>query len=150
MVDPYYRTIHGFCTLLWKEWVQYAYKKPPNPLMASLTHFSFPFAKQFPIFFHFLHLTWALLQQHCQEFQFNEKFLTVIAEAVFSCEYDSLIFDVCSSQTLSFISFRPLKIALVLKETEYPYSCISFVLRTRPYSLIHFFVQLMISSSGTP
>jgi len=76
ILDPYYRTISGFCVLLQKEWF-------------SLRHFPLERTSHTAIkemlyipFIQFLDITWQLTQVFPSQFEFNDRLLMFLAESL--------------------------------------------------------------------
>ncbi|OCT89516.1 hypothetical protein XELAEV_18018137mg [Xenopus laevis] len=75
MLDPYFRTIIGFQSLIQKEWVMSAY-----PFLDRCNHLKRS-DKESPLFVLFLDCVWQLLQQYPAAFQFTETYLTVVHDS---------------------------------------------------------------------
>lgn len=84
LLDPYYRTIEGFCILIEKEWVQAG-------LVAifQLTNcIRFPFEERtsYISFAAFCWLIYSLLSHYNTQFEFNEEFLLFLLDSFLSYE----------------------------------------------------------------
>lgn len=89
LLDPHYRSIHGFQTLIEKEWLMFGHKFSHRCFHLYENENS---VKEFsPIFTQFLDCVWQLQQQYPCAFEFNEKFLIVLHESVHSCEFGTFI-----------------------------------------------------------
>lgn len=87
MLDPYYRTIEGFQTLIEKDWLSFGHKYTER-----CGHISGVDAKESsPIFTQFVDCVWQLTQQFPMSFQFNERYLLTIHDHVFSCQFGTFI-----------------------------------------------------------
>lgn len=89
LLDPYYRSIHGFQILIEKEWLMFGHKFTHRnghiyENEKSLNEIS-------PIFHQFLESVWQLAQQFPCAFEFNERFLTLLLEHVYSCQFGTFI-----------------------------------------------------------
>ena len=88
-LDPYYRTIQGFATLIQKEWISMGHR--------FATRFSLgtsPTDETSPIFFQFLESVFQLMTQNPTAFQFNEDYLVAILhQGVLSCRFDTFLYD---------------------------------------------------------
>nr|XP_010968482.1 myotubularin-related protein 10 [Camelus bactrianus] len=75
MLDPYFRTITGFQSLIQKEWVMagYQFLDRCNHLKRS--------EKESPLFLLFLDATWQLLEQCPAAFEFSEAYLAVLHDS---------------------------------------------------------------------
>lgn len=80
MLDPYYRTLEGFAILIEKDWCSFGHmfkKRCGHPTSDQTS----------PIFQQFLDAVYQLTLQFPTHFQFNELFLSKIAEGVYSSWY---------------------------------------------------------------
>lgn len=74
MLDPYFRTISGFCILIEKEWLSFGHMftnrtfAPSSPVERS------------PIFVLFLDCVWQIMQQFPHSFEFDEELLIILAD----------------------------------------------------------------------
>jgi len=80
MVDPFYRTMEGFCVLLGKDWVSYGF-----PFLDETINWAEP------VLFHFIHCVWTLLQQNPQEFEFNQEFLAFVLDSFISSQFSTFL-----------------------------------------------------------
>lgn len=80
MLDPYYRTLEGFAILIEKDWCSFGHmfqKRCGHPTSDQTS----------PIFLQFIDAVYQLTLQFPTHFQFNELFLSTVAEAVYSSWY---------------------------------------------------------------
>ncbi|XP_002164142.1 myotubularin-related protein 6 [Hydra vulgaris] len=86
LLDPYYRTIHGFQILIEKEWLSFGHKFTHRCglLMHDAKEVS-------PIFTQFLESVWQLMNQFPTAFQFNERFLLEIHDHLYSCQFGTFL-----------------------------------------------------------
>lgn len=86
MLDPFYRTIEGFQSLVEKEWLAFGHKFTDRCglLQGDPKEVS-------PVFTQFIDCVWQLLQQFPSAFQFNERFLLILHDHVFSCQFGTFI-----------------------------------------------------------
>ncbi|XP_054997361.1 myotubularin-related protein 10 [Sorex araneus] len=75
MLDPYFRTITGFQSLIQKEWVMAAY-----PFLDRCNHLKRS-EKESPLFLLFLDAVWQLLEQQPAAFEFSETYLAVVLDS---------------------------------------------------------------------
>jgi hypothetical protein len=87
LVDPYFRTIHGFCILIEKEWISFGHR------FASRYGNTSKDKNQSPIMIQWLDAVFQVLRQFPIAFQFNGLMLSDIAEALYSCEYGTFLAD---------------------------------------------------------
>ncbi|KAM8961599.1 myotubularin-related protein 12 isoform 2-T2 [Pelodytes ibericus] len=76
MMDPYYRTQHGFQSLIQKEWVMggHCFLDRCNHLRRN--------ENEAPVFLLFLDCVWQLVQQYPLAFEFSETYLTVLSDSI--------------------------------------------------------------------
>lgn len=95
ILDPHWRTINGFQSLIQKEWVALG-----HPFANRLGHVVKQDIEQSPLFLLFLDCVWQLLQQYPMAFEFTETYLTTLWDSahisifdtfLFNCEHDRLI-----------------------------------------------------------
>jgi myotubularin-related protein 1/2 len=80
MLDPYYRTLSGFASLVEKDWCSFGHQ-----FQRRCSH---PTSDQTsPIFLQFIDAVYQLTLQFPTHFQFNELLLSSVAEAVYSSWY---------------------------------------------------------------
>lgn len=86
MLDPYYRTMHGFQVLIEKEWLAFGHKFTERCgfLQSDLKETS-------PVFLQFLEGVWQLQEQFPFAFQFNERFLLTIHDHLYSCQFGTFL-----------------------------------------------------------
>nr|XP_022909063.1 myotubularin-related protein 10 [Onthophagus taurus] len=88
ILDPIYRTKHGFQRLIQKEWVVLGH--PFRNRLGLLEDYQ---NEPAPYFLLFLDCVWQLLQQNPQAFQFNETYLTTLWDSVHVSIFDTFIFN---------------------------------------------------------
>ncbi|PKU41446.1 hypothetical protein llap_8254 [Limosa lapponica baueri] len=87
MLDPYFRTIVGFQSLIQKEWVMagYQFLDRCNHLKRS--------DKESPLFLMFLDCVWQLLEQYPAAFEFSETYLTVLYDSARISLFGTFLFN---------------------------------------------------------
>eukprot|EP00045_Choanoeca_perplexa_P012312 m.133819 g.133819 ORF g.133819 m.133819 type:complete len:584 (+) comp15960_c0_seq1:89-1840(+) len=86
MLDPYYRTTHGYCVLIEKEWLSFGHK------FLDRNGFIKGHAKEVsPIFLQLLECTWSLQRQYPHAFEFNESFLIALHDCLHSCKFGTFL-----------------------------------------------------------
>lgn len=87
MLDPHFRTIPGFQSLVQKEWVMsgYQFLDRCNHLKRS--------EKESPLFLLFLDATWQLLEQHPAAFEFSETYLAVLGDSTRISLFGTFLFN---------------------------------------------------------
>jgi hypothetical protein len=113
-IDPYFRTIEGFITLVEKEWISFGHRfnersghlssesifkseldDSNNAIKSMSTHFKKKRALKFtsPIFHQFLDCIYQLTVQYPSEFEINERFLRRLLYHLYSCQYGNFLHD---------------------------------------------------------
>uniref|UniRef100_A0A8C1NI58 Myotubularin-related protein 12 n=1 Tax=Cyprinus carpio TaxID=7962 RepID=A0A8C1NI58_CYPCA len=89
MLDPYYRTLMGFQSLVQKEWVAgcHAFLDRCNHLHQKDKEY------HSPVFLLFLECVWQLVHQHSPAFQFSETYLTVLSDSVHVPVFSTFLFN---------------------------------------------------------
>ncbi|KAJ8380442.1 hypothetical protein SKAU_G00012200 [Synaphobranchus kaupii] len=89
MIDPYFRTLAGFQSLVQKEWVAggHSFLDRCNHLHQKDKEC------QSPVFLLFLECVWQLLQQHGPAFQFSETYLTVLSDSLYVPIFSTFLFN---------------------------------------------------------
>lgn len=87
LLDPYYRTLQGFAVLVQKEWLSFGHKF--NHRCGHLKQRSEN--ERSPIFIQFLDCVWQLQQQYSCSFEFNEDFLSFLADHLYSCLFGTFL-----------------------------------------------------------
>ncbi|XP_044774236.1 myotubularin-related protein 10 [Neomonachus schauinslandi] len=87
MLDPHFRTITGFQSLIQKEWVMagYQFLDRCNHLKRS--------EKECPLFLLFLDATWQLLEQYPAAFEFSETYLAVLYDSTRISLFGTFLFN---------------------------------------------------------
>lgn len=87
LLDPYYRTLNGFQALIEKEWLSFGHK-----FTERCGHIQTGDTKETaPVFTQFVDCIWQIIQQFPSEFEFNEKFLLLLHDHVYSCQFGNFI-----------------------------------------------------------
>ncbi|KAM9092581.1 myotubularin-related protein 10 isoform 5-T9 [Megaptera novaeangliae] len=87
MLDPYFRTITGFQSLIQKEWVMAGY-----PFLDRCNHLKRP-EKEAPVFLLFLDATWQLQEQCPAAFEFSETYLAVLHDSTRVALFGTFLFN---------------------------------------------------------
>ncbi|XP_065833245.1 uncharacterized protein [Oscarella lobularis] len=88
LLDPFYRTLNGFQILIQKEWLSLGHK-----FTSRITPWLSKNKESGPIFLQFLDCVWQILRQFPRRFEFNEAFLRVIADNVYSSRFGTFLMD---------------------------------------------------------
>ncbi|CAL8081785.1 unnamed protein product [Orchesella dallaii] len=86
LIDPYYRTLHGFQALIAKEWLAYGHK-----FTDRCGHIQIDPKEISPVFTQWLEAVWQITQQFPAAFQFNDRLLLAIHDHVHSCQFGTFI-----------------------------------------------------------
>lgn len=86
LIDPYYRTLHGFQALISKEWLAYGHK-----FTDRCGHIQVDPKEISPVFTQWLEAVWQITQQFPAAFQFNDRLLLAIHDHVHSCQFGTFI-----------------------------------------------------------
>ncbi|XP_057399849.1 myotubularin-related protein 10 isoform X2 [Balaenoptera acutorostrata] len=87
MLDPYFRTITGFQSLIQKEWVMAGY-----PFLDRCNHLKRS-EKEAPVFLLFLDATWQLQEQCPAAFEFSETYLAVLHDSTRVALFGTFLFN---------------------------------------------------------
>eukprot|EP00736_Rhodelphis_marinus_P000868 Rmarinus@m.28156 len=88
-LDPYYRTLPGFCVLLEKDWISFGHK-----FGQRCGHLGEKEDDQrSPIFVQFLDAVWQMTRQFPSAFEFNDELLQFIAENIYTCRFGTFLFN---------------------------------------------------------
>lgn len=88
LLDPHWRSLRGFQTLIQKEWVALG-----HPFCTRLAHVFSVESKQSPEFLAFLDCMWQLLQQFPSAFEFTETYLTTLWDSAHISVFETFLFD---------------------------------------------------------
>ena len=92
LLDPFYRTIHGFQILVEKEWLSFGHQ-----FNLRCAHGQDKARRQddqiSPIFLQFIDCVWQILNQYPTLFEFNAKYLLVLADSIYSCRFGTFLLD---------------------------------------------------------
>jgi myotubularin-related protein 1/2 len=87
IMDPYFRTLEGFAVLVEKEWLAFGHQ-----FRIRLLHGDCPKAtERSPCFLQFLDCVWQIHRQFPTAFEFNEAFLMVVADEMYSCRFGTFL-----------------------------------------------------------
>lgn len=89
MMDPYYRTVQGFQVLIEKEWCSFGHKfrdRTGHGLSNASSEIS-------PVFLQWIDCVWQLLTQFPSSFQFNERYLIIILDHLYSCRFGTFLYN---------------------------------------------------------
>jgi myotubularin-related protein 1/2 len=85
LVDPYFRTIRGFCMLVEKDWISFGHQFSARYGNTSADK------EQSPVMIQFLDAVFQVMRQNPQAFEFKAEMLGVVAQALYSYEYGTFL-----------------------------------------------------------
>jgi myotubularin-related protein 1/2 len=89
LLDPYFRTIVGFCVLIEKEFCAMGHQ-----FQERIGHGQINISSQrSPVFVQFIDCVFQILHQYPTIFEFNSDFLVHIVESMYSCRYGTFLFN---------------------------------------------------------
>lgn len=92
MLDPYYRQLKGFQVLIEKEWLSFGHKFEQR---VGHGHDNYQDADRSPVFLQFIDCVWQMTRQFPTAFEFNECFLIIILDHLYSCLFGTFL---CNSE----------------------------------------------------
>lgn len=90
MLDSYYRTLNGFQVLVEKEWLSFGHKFAQRVGHGDKTYSD---AERSPVFLQFMDCVWQMTQQFPTAFEFNEDFLILIVDHMYSCLFGTFLYN---------------------------------------------------------
>lgn len=91
LLDSHYRTINGFKSLVEKEWISFG-----HPFELRCAHGQSRTTRQddqmAPVFLQFLDCVWQLIRIFPNFFEFNTRYLIVLADHIYSCRFTTFLF----------------------------------------------------------
>ncbi|XP_025263877.1 myotubularin-related protein 10-B isoform X2 [Camponotus floridanus] len=96
LLDPHFRTITGFQSLLQKEWIAGG-----HPFCDRLGHIVKSNSGKSPLFLLYLDCVWQSYQQYPTEFEFTETYLTTLWDAAHISIFDTFIFNCERDRTVA-------------------------------------------------
>uniref|UniRef100_A0A8I3WMJ2 Myotubularin n=1 Tax=Callithrix jacchus TaxID=9483 RepID=A0A8I3WMJ2_CALJA len=93
MLDSFYRSIEGFEILVQKEWISFGHKFASRIGHGDKNHTD---TDRSPIFLQFVDCVWQMSKQFPTAFEFNEQFLIIILDHLYSCRFGTFLFN-CES-----------------------------------------------------
>jgi hypothetical protein len=93
MMDPYYRTLQGFCCVVEKEWLSFGHKFAERTGHGREHRENFADEERSPIFVQFLDCVYQLMNQFPDAFEFTPVVLEVLIEELHACRFATFIHD---------------------------------------------------------
>ena len=135
LLDPYFRTLHGFCVLVEKEWCSFGHKfaercnhmisgdtycQVDSGVAASDTETQQQQAQHklqpSPIFVQWLDCVFQIMRQFPQKFEFTTKVLEFLSTEVYSCMYGTFITNNEKERVFEGVKLRTSSVWTVLLE----------------------------------
>ncbi|XP_054892829.1 myotubularin-related protein 10 [Poeciliopsis prolifica] len=88
MLDPHYRSLNGFQSLVQKEWVMAGHR-----FLDRCNHLKKNDNKESPLFTLFLDCVWQLTNQYPAAFEFTEAYLTVLSDSMWIPLFSTFLFN---------------------------------------------------------
>ncbi|KAG5848942.1 hypothetical protein ANANG_G00104820 [Anguilla anguilla] len=88
MLDPHFRSLGGFQSLVQKEWVMAGHR-----FLDRCNHLKKSGKEECPLFLLFLDCVWQLLNQYPAAFEFTETYLTVLADSMWVPVFSTFLFN---------------------------------------------------------
>lgn len=88
MLDPFYRTLNGFATLIEKDWLSFGHRFSLRHALDGSSS-----GDRAPIFHQFLETVWQFVRQQPRIFEFNETFLITLLDELYNCYYGTFVYD---------------------------------------------------------
>ena len=95
LLDPFYRTIKGFCYLIEKDWLAFGHMFMHRIGHGSKDHND---DERSPIFLQFLDCVYQLFNRSMCDFEFNDFFLTFIMDECYACRFGTFLYDSVSER----------------------------------------------------
>ena len=90
LLDPFYRTVMGFATLIEKEWLGFSHKFAQRFGQGNRNHGD---EQRAPIFSQFLDCVQHLLTQFPTAFELNETLLQFLGDEIYTCRFGTFLFN---------------------------------------------------------
>ncbi|CAJ0571604.1 unnamed protein product, partial [Mesorhabditis spiculigera] len=101
LVDPFYRTIHGFEVLIEKDWLGFGHKFDDRCAHVGANNDEAP-KEVSPVFSQWLDCVWQIWKMRPRAFEFNERFLIELHEHAYSCQFGTFLGNCdCDRKSLS-------------------------------------------------
>uniref|UniRef100_A0A7N8XU52 Myotubularin related protein 10 n=1 Tax=Mastacembelus armatus TaxID=205130 RepID=A0A7N8XU52_9TELE len=88
MLDPHYRSLVGFQSLVQKEWVMAG-----HPFLDRCNHLKRNDKEESPLFMLFLDCVWQVMNQYPAAFEFTETYLTVLSDSMWIPLFSTFLFN---------------------------------------------------------
>ena len=90
ILDPYFRTIAGFATLIEKDFLGFGHQVARRSGQGDRNYKD---DQRSPVFLQFVDSVWQITRQYPCSFEFNDGFLEAMMDSVYSCRFSTFLFD---------------------------------------------------------
>ncbi|XP_029947478.1 myotubularin-related protein 10 isoform X2 [Salarias fasciatus] len=104
MLDPHYRSLIGFQSLVQKEWVMAGHR-----FLDRCNHLKKNDNKESPLFMLFLDCVWQMMNQYPAAFEFTETYLTVLSDSMWIPLFSTFLFSSPKQRTQYLTDFAKSK-----------------------------------------
>ncbi|KAF7211941.1 myotubularin-related protein 10 [Nothobranchius furzeri] len=111
MLDPYYRSLIGFQTLVQKEWVMAGHR-----FLDRCNHLKKNDNKESPLFTLFLDCAWQIMNQYPLAFEFTEVYLAVLNDSMWTPLFSTFLFNSPKHRTQILMDFAKNKAIAVTED----------------------------------
>ncbi|XP_056302767.1 myotubularin-related protein 1b isoform X3 [Danio aesculapii] len=112
MLDAHYRSLRGFQVLLEKEWLSFGHRFASRVGHGDGNHAN---SERSPLFVQFIDCVWQMTRQFPSAFEFNELFLIMVLDHLFSCLFGTFLYNSEQERVSKVPIHQSLKELLVLK-----------------------------------
>uniref|UniRef100_A0A6Q2YTW2 Myotubularin phosphatase domain-containing protein n=1 Tax=Esox lucius TaxID=8010 RepID=A0A6Q2YTW2_ESOLU len=104
MLDPHFRSLIGFQSLVQKEWVMAGHR-----FLDRCNHLKKNDKDECPLFFLFLDCVWQIMNQYPAAFEFTDTYLTVLSDSMWIPLFSTFLFNCPQQRTENSIDFAKSK-----------------------------------------
>ncbi|XP_053282214.1 myotubularin-related protein 10 [Pleuronectes platessa] len=104
MLDPQYRSLTGFQSLVQKEWVMAGHR-----FLDRCNHLKKNDKVESPLFMLFLDCVWQMINQYPAAFEFTETYLTVLSDSMWIPLFSTFLFNSSKQRTKHLTDFAKIK-----------------------------------------
>lgn len=87
LLDPFYRTIQGFCILIEREWLEFGHKFADRCGHSADKNIN----ESSPVFYQWLDAVYQIMKQFPSAFEFNESFLLKLVHHTYTCLFGTFL-----------------------------------------------------------
>eukprot|EP00028_Trichosphaerium_sp_Am-I-7-wt_P011763 CAMPEP_0168538298 /NCGR_PEP_ID=MMETSP0405-20121227/21003_1 /TAXON_ID=498012 /ORGANISM="Trichosphaerium sp, Strain Am-I-7 wt" /LENGTH=447 /DNA_ID=CAMNT_0008567351 /DNA_START=348 /DNA_END=1691 /DNA_ORIENTATION=- len=124
LLDPYFRTLEGFCMLIQKEWLSFGHKFSERIGHGLRDDKSNEIS---PIFQQWLDCVYQVLYQYPNWFEFNETFLITIMDELYACRFGTFLYNCERQRKQHNLAVRTLDLWTYIANDQKLYKNASFI-----------------------